>query len=247
MPVRLNVRFAGAIVGAILLVGAIACGNSSSPAPGGAAATPVATDSDVDFALAGVDPSHLCFDASSLPAGFAPDGASVLDIPSAATAINADPDHGAQDLQAWSYVTGAYSQWALSGEAAQTQVAAQTTRYISAMCFIEFFQHTTGAHQAFAATHDEELREIPAGVSSTTLHQGKSPGIGVESVSYEADLSGIESVDVTFRSGNVVSRLSVTGVCRTGGCAELLKQLEPEAARLATLVSQSIDRTFIHG
>ena len=80
MLVQRCARFGCLLAGLVLLIGVVACGGSgSSPAPSAVVAvTNVATPVDADFNVTGVDPSRLCFNASTLPANFVADGNAVM-------------------------------------------------------------------------------------------------------------------------------------------------------------------------
>jgi hypothetical protein len=268
MLVRRCARFAGPLAGLVLLVGVVACGKdaSSNTAPAGAVATIVATPVDVDFSVTGVDPSRLCFDASTLPANFVADGDGVVSSVTDAAAGSGDPAQRAKDLTAWGYVTGAYRQWSFSAPSAQTKQQQQTlptgtvtalrtaeagerqsTPYVGALCQLSLFQHVDGAHQAFASMRANLKSMQPAADPHAGLRDGDPTSVGNESASFFADASGHGSDIVVFRTGNVVGEAWVDYVCDQQACSSTGKRLEPEAVRLATLMSETLVRSLSHG
>jgi hypothetical protein len=267
MLVRRSARVAGLLGALALLIGVVACGSgkgaSSNTAPAVAAATTVATPVDADFSVTGIDPSHLCFDASTLPANFVDDGHDVLGTATDAAAGSRDPAQRAQELTTWGYVTGAYRQWSFSPPSAQTKEQQQTlpqatvealrtaeagekqsTPYISALCRISVYQHTDGARKAFASVRDELKSTSPLPAPSAAIRDGHHTSIGNESASYFLDASGYGSDLVVFRSGNVVGEAYVTYVCDQQSCNKTGTQLEKEAMRLAALENDTVDHTL---
>jgi hypothetical protein len=273
MSVRRSAWFASLLAGLILLTGVVACGNgdrttsttttsSSTSAPASAVITTVATPVDADFSVTGIDPSHLCFDASTLPANFVADGDGVLGTATDAAAGSGDPTQRAQELMNWGYVTGAYSQWSFSPPSAQTKeqqqtlpagtVAAlrtaetgerQSTPYFSALCRVSVYQHTDGARQAFASMHDDVKSTVPLPAPNAAVRDGDATNIGNESASYFIDASGYGTDAVVFRAGNIVGEALVTYSCNQG-CAQTGSRLEQEAVRLATLENTTLDHSL---
>jgi hypothetical protein len=250
-------EFPGRLLIAVLLIGSVACGATSQarrPSPSLLPAAPVA-QRDVDFDLTNVDPTTLCFDAAVLPSGFAADGGGVVDTADA-IAMSPDPTRTAQDNAGWGRVTGAYRQWTLkvadtptkqqsltqssSAQATQQeQIHAEATKalYVSTLCTVDFYQHTIGAHQAFAGSHQDFGIPI-IGSTQTAL---ADPHLGAESRAYVADGAGFGGAAVTFRTGNVVVVVSVSALCEPAGCSSKDVPLGQEAVRLATVVLGTVN------
>jgi len=273
MLVRRGTRFASLLAGLVLVIGVVSCGNgdsttsttttsSSSIAPASTAVTTVATPVDADFSVNGIDPSHLCFDASTLPANFVADGNEVLGTATDAAAGSGHPTQRAQELTTWGYVTGAYSQWSFSPPSAQTKEQQQTlpqatlgalrtaeagerlsTPYFSALCRVSVYQHTDGARQAFASMSDDVKSTAPLPAPNAATRAGDPTNIGNESASYFIDASGYGTDAVVFRAGNIVGEALVTYSCDQG-CAATGARLEQEAVRLATLENDTVDHTL---